>query len=86
MIKVTFEGYNEKREKMQLVKIGELVKETEKQIVVQEPLGSTCTINKSKIIERIDDYVFPEAELVEVVEEDIFFLLLLGQDLMSLLL
>lgn len=73
MIKVTFEGYNEKREKMQLVKIGDLVKETEKQIVVQEPLGSTCTINKSKIIERIDDYVLPEAEVVEVVEEDIEF-------------
>ena len=73
MIKVTFEGYNEKREKMQLVKIGELVKETEKQIVVQVPLGSTCTINKSKIIERIDDYVLPEAEVVEVVEEDIEF-------------
>ena len=71
MIKVTFEGYNEKREKMQLVKIGDLVKETEKQIVVQEPLGSTCTINKSKIIERIDDYVLPEAELVEVVDEPI---------------
>lgn len=71
MIKVTFEGYNEKREKMQLVKIGELVKETEKQIVVQVPLGSTCTINKSKIIERIDDYVLPEAEVVEVVDEPI---------------
>lgn len=71
MIKVTFEGYNEKREKMQLVKIGDLVKETEKQIVVQAPLGSTCTINKSKIIERIDDYVLPEAEVVEVVDEPI---------------
>ena len=34
MIKVTFEGYNEKREKMQLVKIGDLVKETEKQIIL----------------------------------------------------
>ena len=71
MIKVTFEGYNEKREKMQLVKIGELVKETEKQIVVNEPLGATCTINKSKIIERIDDYVLPENEVVEVVDEPI---------------
>lgn len=71
MIKVIFEGYNASKEKMQLVKIGELVKETEKQIVVQEPLGSTCTINKSKIIERIDDYVLSEAELVEVVDEPI---------------
>ena len=47
MIKVTFEGYNEKKEKMQLVKIGNLEKETEKQIVIKEPLGASCTINKS---------------------------------------
>ena len=67
MIKVTFEGYNEKKEKMQLVKIGNLEKETEKQIVIKEPLGASCTINKSKIIERIDDYVLPEVELVEVI-------------------
>ena len=65
MIKVTYIGYNENKEKMELVCIGELLKETEKQIRVKQPLEIECVINKSKIISREDNYILKEVEVVE---------------------
>lgn len=59
--KVIFTGYNDKKEKVEKEVIGEVIKESEKQIVIKDNTGTSYSINLSKII-KIDEVDLIETE------------------------